>query len=925
MVFGGGSSNDVEIKVVLKDDGSFQFFDALGKEMDVVKQKTESASRGFSTMQADIVTLTSAVQLGKDALNFMAGAAQAVFDGISRGSEVDDISTSFNTLAEKAGAASDILLNDLNRAFGETIPNIDLMKDANALLLAGIEPDKIVQMADAARALGEQTGVDAKQGMEALTASILKGNAKAVESLGIIIDETKAYEEFAKANNIAAEEVKNLSEEAKKLAIREATFKALAEESKKFGEVTQDAGDKVVSIGKLMQDKFDEVYQSLAGDQGVNEALDGMLEAIKAIDIKQFAADVASLAEAFINLTTFGIQVATAAIDSFKTTAKAIPGIGDVIRAREFEQEAKNAIKSAIALRDSVGSGLTVGLKLAAGQFDKTEEAAKKTGKAFVNNSGDADKAKKAIDELAKANSEFNDSLRQLLKQDALPGVNQELENIFLDLKEGLIPTQEAERRIKDLARAYADSPQALKQFQTAMSESEKSADELDKQLTELADNPWTKEFIDKAEEAAKQFNETMQSTLGQGLGDAIGAAILGEDVRASIAAMGGQIGSQLGTSLGAAIGGPFGAAFGGAIGGALGDKLFENLSEFGSSSGKTSTAVANIIDTFLPGIGSGLDSLIGDKLFGGDSKGTQTRKAIDKFFADAFDANRLMVIIDGQLSQIKDLDLGGGLFGSADSEAGGFFAGLSSDAQAAFSGVASGFTSLLGVGQETALGLAQAFADNLGGSLNNLQLLVQASGASFEQLREVTVNAFLDGKLSALEAQSALNGLAQVAQEGIPDGIGFTIQAFENLKAAGTKGGRALIDAIKDIGHEAKEIGIRDFGALQANIAASGQFTAEEIQQVFDALAAAGITSIDQLTSASNEQLLPALAQLQSQDFPFADAAEGAAQLIETIDQLPNEKTLTFNIKTNFDSNSQKAQEQGYIPRNATGVSLTE
>ena len=197
--------------------------------------------------------------------------------------------------------------------------------------------------------------------------------------------------------------------------------------------------------------------------------------------------------------------------------------------------------------------------------------------------------------------------------------------------------------------------------------------------------------------------------------------------------------------------------------------------------------------------------------------------------------------------------------------------------------------------------------ADNLGGSLNNLQLLVEASGKSFEDLKNATVEAFLDGKLSALEAQTALNGIAQVAQKGIPDGIGQVSTAFDNLKAAGTKGGRALVDALQDIGFEAKELGQKDLSQVITTLQATGKYSAAEIQQVFDALKASGITSVDQLTKATVDQLLPVLSQLEATKFPFAEQVKDVRAYIDAVDSIPTSKTVELNFKVNYPSEADR------------------
>ncbi len=968
MVFGGGSSNDVEIKVKVDDSGVITTFDKLGNELSKVEKSADDANKSFSAIDSGINALKLSAGLATAALAAFGAAAAVGIASIRRGSEVDDISESFKKLSQEAGVAGDVLLNKLNSAVGNTISNFDLMKQSNELLLGGINPDQFELLAKAARSIGEATGKSAKEGMEALSDSLLRGNDRALKTLGIVIDNNKALDDFAKKLGVSADK---LSEEGKVLALREASLQALAEQQSRLGEVTDDASDKLDQFNKYIGDAKDSFVSAIANNKELNNALSILAEAVKKINFEELAKSIAAASTVVINFAAGAIPALIeqlnwlarviaaipAEIDNFIRGLKEIERIigGPINAMREFaaaNSEASQAAKDRVAsdenqiksvktlnsIYDAAGKKISeygdaargafndlkyftevVGPKQFIGPMQEQIKLVPKSTANLIANGKGASEAGKKLEDLAKANGAFNDSIKKLLGQEALPGVSRELENIFLDLKQGLIQTSEAERQIRDLSRAYSDTPESLKRFSDAMADSEKSAEDFEKQLTELAENPWTTEIIEQAEQVAQDFNDAMSATLGQGLGDVLVTALKGGDIRNAISAIGGDIGGQIGSSIGAAVGGPFGEAFGGAIGQAFGDKLAKDLSEIGKSTSKTGKGIFTAIDSIMPGLGLGLDALIGDKLFGGDSQGTQTRKAIDKFFADAFDANRLMVIIDNELKQITDLDLGGGLFGDTDSGAGQFFSGLSESAQAAFTGVASGFTTLLGVGQEAAQGLAIALSDNLGGSLNNLQLLVQASGVSFEQLRESAVNAFLDGKLSALEAQSALSAIANIAQDGIPDGIGFTVQAFENLQAAGSKGGRALIDALKDIGFEARELGIRDFGGLIANITASGQFSQQEIEQVFNTLRENGINSIDELVNATNEQLIPTLASLEAQGF-LTEASNETAALIDSINQIPEEKNLTVNVKTNFDNNTIAANNAGIfsLPSNS-------
>lgn len=300
--------------------------------------------------------------------------------------------------------------------------------------------------------------------------------------------------------------------------------------------------------------------------------------------------------------------------------------------------------------------------------------------------------------------------------------------------------------------------------------------------------------------------------------------------------------------------------------------------------------------------------SAVGDKLgkavfdgfnhvFGGRDAQGKIRDSLDKLFADALKDNPLQAIINGQLQSITDLTFGKGTNSFVDGTFDDAFQSMGESAQRAFQGIATGFTGVLGQGEELSSQLAAIFANNLGGSLNNLQLLVEATGKSFEDLKKGVVEAFLDGKLSALEAQTALIGIQQVSEKGIPGAIGAVTEAFDNLKAAGVKGGRALIDALKDIGYEATELGIKDLAGVQAYLSETGAYSADEIQKVFDALKRSGIDSIDELKNASNEGLISVAADLQAAAFPFAEATEKIGDLAEKLNSLPERIDTTVHV----------------------------
>lgn len=531
---------------------------------------------------------------------------------------------------------------------------------------------------------------------------------------------------------------------------------------------------------------------------------------------------------------------------------------------------------------------------------------------------------KKADEEAADALQKHTDKIKDIVTK------SQAYLDIQDELTKGAITQKEAGDKIvklyQDTAKAVSDLETAQKNYDSAvktiMSGGNVPAEQMAEYEKKLGDAKLALEKLqgkakEGIEDPLKDLGKNLEADLANSLGNALTTALKGGSVRNQLGAIGGSLGSTAGAAFGGAFAGPFGAAIGQALGGSLGEKVGEGLKDFGKSGSGTYKAIITYLETIpiFTVFAAGFDRILGDKLGGQKSEGTLTRRGLDKFFNEQFDANHIMIVIDGQIQKLKDMDFGGSTFGSPDGPAGKYFSGLDQTVQDSFSGIGVAFGQLAGVSDKYSQAIAMVLAQNLGGSLNNLQVMVQGLGLSFEDMQKTVTTAMLDGKLSFLDAAKALQGIAQISQKGIPDAIGATVQAFDNLKNAGIKGGRYATDAIRDIADEAKELNIKTFPALMANLVNSGKLTKDEVGMLMAALQKNGIASIDALSKATDQQLIPVLADLQSQKFPFAEAANDAKGLIDSIDKMPDKKDLTFNIRTNIDQNTKDVMKAGLVP----------
>lgn len=911
------SNQEINITVKVDAQGAISVLDSLGNEIKKVEAASDSVASSQRGVFGAFTELNSALELSKKAYSAVTGAANTFLDAVSKGDQINDVTSAFGELSDKAGATASVLVGQLQEATLGSISKFDLMKSANDAMVAGLKPEVFVQMANAAKQMADRTGIDATTAINQLSNGIQTGNQKILKQYGIVLDTTKVIEEYLKANGVAANEVEKLAskvDDATKLQLFQAeASKQLADKTFDVTKATIGAGDQLDRLKATLSNARDESLAALDSNEHLAQAFEHLNEAASAIDFTGIASGLAEIA-------AMAIEAGSALVDTL------IPGLKQM-------EEAKKVTDA----------------------FGKVSGAIDTMNKAIVDlqDKGGLDKTQKALDQLKKTVNESGDAIKSKF------GGSVDVLQVFLNNKAKLLP--EVTKKTDDYVASLLKQLHQEDAANEAARESKKAAEEHTKALEDLSAAAYEAAGVDRFPKLAQEFRDTFQDqyvkapeyiaaqieTIGQnaldagikidsikdalsGAKDAIDkireidlkksgggkstfdsflTSILGFDINdpaaagkatealgqvyaqaiaqglsTALSALGGnhlsnaQIGGSIGSVGGTIGGGVIGASIGGPIGALIGAQIGNQL-------------------------GSQLGSMIGGLFHGTSDPGTKARKEADKFFADIFNADRLSVIVNGELRRINDLTFGSGsAFGSGDAFS--FLQSLPADVQAAFSGVGSAFETLLANGEDMAGQLGAVFANNIGGSLNNLQLLVQATGKSFEDLQKGVVDAFLDGKLSAGEAQNAINQLRIVMEKGIPGAVGAVTQAFDNMKAAGKSGGRALVDALQDVGTEAKELGLHTLAEVQNYLASTGKYSAEEIQKVFDALKASGINSVDALSNATTEQLLPALASLDQQGV-LKETIQGVGDLIDKVNSLPNEirRKITFDVSANYDS----------------------
>lgn len=314
------------------------------------------------------------------------------------------------------------------------------------------------------------------------------------------------------------------------------------------------------------------------------------------------------------------------------------------------------------------------------------------------------------------------------------------------------------------------------------------------------------------------------------------------------------------------------------------------------------------------------------------DLKSTKARKELDEAFQTLFEGDRIAIIVQEKVGEGVNKGLAGIKdrveFISVDFTFEGFtrfaeqvrfggenfrnyFNTLSTETQAAFNGVGAAIGQMLGIAEEQAKLIGVALANNIGGSLQNLQLLIYQTTKSVEDFGNALVKAFLMGKVSLDAFIKGYKQLQQINEKGIPGLVGAWKDAVKNFTTAlrEENPGIALTDSLRDWAVEADEAGMSFEQAVYAFGESMG-WTAQQTEAYLELLKRNGITNLEELGNAS-DVVLAGIA------FGIKQINDGVVKTKEDLAKIPVLKPI--------ESEAKKPTPMPTTPRGGGGKSSQE
>jgi hypothetical protein len=925
------SNDTIDIKVkVDKSDGD-KAIDQLDEKVKGLGDSAIASAAEMTGLSRVIAAFSSPAGLATAATGALVTGLTATVAATLKLSEAGEALGSVADYYKELGGATSAIDAARDASLG-LVKNVDLITIANKALVSGL-PDvnnNFGKIADAGTRLANVLNQDTKATIESLTEAIAKGRSRQLQQFGILVDQEKAYNNYAKSVGTTVDALNNLE---KQEAIQIESLRQLDV----FLANTSKAGDSVANSYASLQNTVANATAEFA--RLLNESPQ-LTEAIRNLEKQITGSDIAfeSLAEAMVYVTTKAFELATDALVVLN---------GAILTVSSTAQAASNILKDFFAapgqskgfagvLKESVQANVvkeaTGGLVKYLGELFKVPPAIKAVATGETARAKSLKEQQKALEEAKKAEEERVKSLLDTASTLAdLVSQSEAYSKVMEKVTNGTLSEEAAQGEVLKLYSAVGKATERLstakEKLVAALANVDGKADLTAEQLYNLtqeltaAQEGFDKLTTKKAEAELSDLAQALQDLaadvkagVGSAIGDALGQIFEGSFGRGSFEGIGATFGSTIGQGLGEAIAPGIGGPIGQAIGQKIIGEIANTISKFGKSSKDTLFAG---LDLFIPGAGTLGSKLLGG-LFGGGNKDAETRKQIDSYFKELFDEKRIGLLIDGQFKEISRI-----VVNSTETFTNNLLADLdtSSDIGAkifgGFDAVGTALANLSGVGQEFASQISNALFTQVGGSLDNLRLLVLELGLSFEDLEGAIIDSFLAGELGALEASTALRDLPLAFEAGLV-AAGAYVQAMDNLIASAGRG-RVAIKSLQDIAIEAQEAQVQNLDQLREYLLASGKYTEDQINKFFTALEQNGITTLEQLATVSDQVGINILGSLEAAGDFFAEFSEGLDAANEKMTQLSSdleeingkkvEATVVVNVESRFrDGNAEGA-----------------
>lgn len=862
-------------------------FEKLASDVNGAARTLSGFEKRFSVIGKGLGAAMSAGAV----LGFAAFVKTATTGFVEIGDRAGDVAEAFQRLGGSSAAIQQAQIATMG-----LVSATDLMQAANKGLLKDIpELNKNFGMiADLAVRVAEATGKDAKGAIDELIGAISTGKVKSLKEFGIISqkgeDTAKILSRLPDALNKFPPAADDVSRATSRLGVSWTNLTEILGQAQNSSESTK-------SIINLLATEVDNVARGFDYTFGVtqtakivklDETIASLKEQLTTVNEKKGFYE-------FLGIFKKEVQDLTTELNNAVEARKKLTEEGDAAKAKA---KADADARQAQIIADKKAAEAAEARKKWLEEQKAATEAFQKT----YSDLSDTILKDKITDSLKTGDKGAFDSLAAQYRK----SINAATDKYFTDLKsKGVSVSSEQAETYRQQMIEKGLNPFFEKWDDAQSKATEKAAEEL-QQGFEDSVNFFSDIFTSVMEGSVMSLGDMLKQ-VAIGFAAQMAASMTGFSVSGGPGGIGMQIASSLGfgntasgiSSIGAsmfpetagAISGMIGSAGGGA-GVMLADGSVVAAGSAAAQGGVASATMgASGMMAAAPYVAAAVGAYLVAKHFGAFGTGATNKETLAR--------KDVVNWLEDKLK--KDIKLGPSnrfntSAGFADLDA------LPAHAKTAFQGVGGALNALLGITEDTGGQIGAILASNYG-SFDDLKHMIQGLGVSLQEFTDKIIATGIEANDTWDTIQNKIDAVTEAMTPGLT-AIGAYTEAIQNMTASGGRGMEA-IQGLQDAVIEAKQAGFKTLDEWKAKMLSEGKLNSDQINKIFQAFADMGITSMEQLATASVQQLGQIIARLFELGYAFEDTAKKADESTTSISgAIPGSGT---SPTTNSNANSAK------------------
>lgn len=199
-------------------------------------------------------------------------AARRIRQTLERAGEFQQIREGFEQITQQQGLDPERTLEELRAGTRGTTRELDLMRQTNEALLAGIQAneEELGEMARLARRLGRAVGRDATDALDRFIRASVRGRRQILDDIGVIVDFEQAHQRLATELGKSTDE---LTEQERVQARLNETLRVARQRVEDLGPETLTAGERVDQLTTFLENFLDASAVAIATTPKVEGAL----------------------------------------------------------------------------------------------------------------------------------------------------------------------------------------------------------------------------------------------------------------------------------------------------------------------------------------------------------------------------------------------------------------------------------------------------------------------------------------------------------------------------------------------------------------------------------------------------------------------------------------------------------------------------